>query len=139
MPIDYTNLRLSLKNLETQHQHLLGLSVDYPTFVHEGMDESVIQRFEICYDTLWKTLRRYLVEALGLAEAPNSPRPIFRIAAENLLLASGGEQWELYAQTRIDTTHDYSGEKAANAVALMPNFIDDAIDLYGKMTGETWQ
>ena len=92
-----------------------------------------------CYDTLWKTLRRYLIEALGIAEAPNSPRPIFRIAAENLLLASGGERWELYVQTRIDTTHDYDGNKAANAIALMPAFIDDAIALYGEMTGERWQ
>ena len=139
MAIDYTNLKLSLKNLETQHQHLLDLSPEYPTFVHEGMAESVIQRFEICYDTLWKTLRRYLIEDLGLAETPNSPRPIFRIASENLLLASGGEKWQLYAQTRIDTTHDYSGEKAANAIALMPSFINDAIALYVKMTGETWQ
>ena len=139
MAIDYGNLRMSLKNLETQHHNLLDLSSDYPAFVHEGMAESVIQRFEICYDTLWKTLRRFLVEALGVAEAPNSPRPIFRIAAENLLLAAGGERWELYVQTRIDTTHDYDGLKAANAIALMPAFIDDAIALYGEMTGERWQ
>ena len=139
MAIDYGNLRMSLKNLETQHRNLLSLSPDYPAFVHEGLAESVIQRFEICYDTLWKTLRRYLVEALGVAEAPNSPRPIFRIAAENLLLAAGGEQWELYVQTRIDNTHDYDGNKAANAIGIMPAFIDDAIALYGEMTRERWQ
>ena len=139
MAIDYGNLRMSLKNLETQHRNLLSLSSDYPAFVHEGMAESVIQRFEICYDTLWKTLRRYLIEALGIAEAPNSPRPIFRIAAENLLLASGGERWELYVQTRIDTTHDYDGNNAANAIGIKPAFIDDAIALYGEMTGERWQ
>ncbi len=138
MAIDYGNLRLSLKNLETQHRNLLYLSSDFPPFVHDGMAESVIQRFEICYDTLWKTLRRYLVEALGVADAPNSPRPIFRLANENLLLASGGEQWELYVQTRIDTTHDYDGGKAANAIKLMPSFIDDAIALYVRMTGEDW-
>ena len=138
MAIDYRNLRLSLKNLETQHRNLLNLSSDFPAFVHEGMAESVIQRFEICYDTLWKTLRRYLVEALGVADAPNSPRPIFRLANENLLLAAGGEQWELYAQTRIDTTHDYDGDKAVNAIKLMPSFIDDAIALYARMTGEDW-
>ena len=42
--------------------------------MHEGMAESVIQRFETCYDSLWKILRRHLVEALGIAEAPNSPQ-----------------------------------------------------------------
>ena len=75
MPIDYTNLRLSLKNLETQHQHLLNLPADYPAFVHEGMDESVIQPIqEICYDTLWKTLRRYLVEGFGPGRGSQQPK-----------------------------------------------------------------
>ncbi len=139
MTIDYSNLKQSLKNLETQHEHLLHLPADYPSFVHEGMAESVIQRFETCYDVLWKILRRHLVEALGIAEAPNSPRPIFRLADENHLLAAGGEQWELYVQTRIDTTHDYDREKAANAIGLMPEFISDAIKLYSAMTGERWE
>ena len=137
--IDYGNLKSSLKNLEVQHGHLLNLSRDYPSFVHEGMAESVIQRFETCYDTLWKTLRRHLIEVLGIAEVPNSPRFLSRIADENSLLAAGGEQWELYIQTRIDTTHDYDREKATNAIAVMPEFIDDAIDLYTTMTGEDWE
>ena len=123
MTIDYSNFKLSLKNLESQHDHLLHLSPDYPSFVHEGMAESVIQRFETCYDTLWKVLRRHLIETLGIDEVSNSPRPVFRIANENHLLAAGGEQWELYVQTRIDTTHDYDREKAANAIAIMPAFL----------------
>ncbi len=136
MTIDYSNFKLSLKNLESQHDHLLHLSPDYPSFVHEGMAESVIQRFETCYDTLWKVLRRHLIETLGIDEVSNSPRPVFRIANENHLLAAGGEQWELYVQTRIDTTHDYDREKAANAIAIMPAFLDDAIRLYSALTGE---
>ena len=139
LPIDYGNFKRSLKNLETQHEHLLHRTSAYPSFVQEGMAESVIQRFEICYDALGKVLRRHLIEALGIAEVTSSPRVIFRTADENQLLAAGGEQWQLYIQTRIDTTHDYDGEKAANAIALMPEFIDDAIDLYSAMTGEPWE
>jgi hypothetical protein len=30
----------------------------------EAIGESVIQRFETCYDTLWKTLKRYLTEEI---------------------------------------------------------------------------
>ena len=118
MAIDYSNFKTSLENLETQNEHLLHLSPDYPSFVHEAMAESVIRRFEICYDTLWKVLRRHLIEELGIAEIPNSPRPIFRIADENRLLAAGVEQWELYIRTRIDTTHDYDEGKAARAIGL---------------------
>jgi len=137
--IDYSNFSTSLKNLETQHEHLLNLPSSFPAYVHEGMTESVIQRFEICYDALWKVLRRYLIESLGLAEVPSSPLPILRIADANQLLAAGGEQWELYVETRISTTHDYDGEKAAEAVALMPEFISDAIRLHTAMTGEPWE
>lgn len=139
MAIDYSNFSTSLKNLETQHEHLLNLPSSFPAYVHEGMTESVIQRFEICYDALWKVLRRYLIESLGLAEVPSSPLPILRIANANQLLAAGGEQWELYVETRISTTHDYDGEKAAEAVALMPEFISDAIGLHTAMTGEPWE
>ena len=139
MAIDYDNFRKSLKNLEMQHAHLLHLSPDYPLFVREAMAESVIQRFETCYDTLWKVLRRHLVESLGIVEAPNSPRPIFRVADENSLLGSGGGQWERYVQARIDTTHDYDSEKAANAITLMPEFVSDAIQLYEALTGEEWE
>ncbi len=139
MAIDYSNFKRSLKNLEMQHEHLLHLSPDYPSFVHEAMAESVIQRFEVCYDALWKVLRRHLIEALGIAEIPNSPRPIFRIADENRLLAAGAEQWELYVRTRIDTTHDYDEEKAARAIGVTTEFINDAISLYTAMTGEAWE
>ena len=97
------------------------------------MAESVIQRFEICYDTLWKVLRRHLVEELGIVEIPNSPRPIFRIADENRLLAAGVEQWEPYIRARMDTTHDYDEEKAARAIGVMTDFIDDATRLYTAM------
>ena len=137
--IDYSNLRMSLKNLEMQHAHLLHLSPEYPLFIQEAMAESVIQRFETCYDTLWKVLRRHLIEELGVAEVSNSPRPIFRVADENRLLAAGGEQWQRYIRTRIDTTHDYNREKAANAIATMPEFISDTIKLYTAMTGEPWE
>ena len=45
----------------------------------EAIAESVIQRFETCYDTLWKDLRRYLIETTGLAEIPSSsPKPILK-------------------------------------------------------------
>jgi len=103
------------------------------------MAESVIQRFETCYDTLWKITRRHLAEVLGIAEIPNSPKPIFRLADENQLLASGYEQWDVYIETCINTSHDYSQKKAAEAIRIMPEFIDAAIRLYTAMTGEAWE
>ena len=84
-------------------------------------------------------MKRYLNEELGIAEPPNSPKPIIRLAYENGLFASSLEQWLQYAQARIDTSHDYDGEKAQASLELMPAFIDDAIGLYQTMTGTAWE
>ena len=109
------------------------------TLDREGIAESVIQRFEICYDTLWKDLKRYLIEEIGLAEVPNSPKPILKLAGQNDLLASPVEKWLEYADARTSTSHDYSGEKAASALSIVRSFIDDAIGLYQTMSGKSWE
>lgn len=135
--IDYGKLQKSLKHLELQHNNYATLVPDLPALMREGIAESVIQRFEICYDSLWKALKRYLREDLGLAELPNSPKPLFRIAFENKLLDSGIEQWLRYADARTSTAPD-SEDKAKEALALMENFITDAIRLYTRMSGRDW-
>lgn len=139
--IDYDKFSKALKQLELQfanfqsaqhREELTGLD-------REGIAESVIQRFETCYDCLWKHLKRYLTETLGVPEVPNSPKPIFRLANENKLFASSLDQWLRYADARIDTSHDYSGEKAQQCLDLMADFIDDAIGLHQTLTGKTWE
>ena len=137
--IDYGKFRLSLVRLEEQHENWRRGNPALSKLDREGIAESVIQRFETCYDCLWKVLKRYLTEELGLAETPNSPKPIFRLAHENDLFATPLEQWLQYADTRIGTSHDYDGEKAQARLALMPDFIDDAIGLYQTMSGQTWE
>ena len=137
--IDYSKFRLSLKRLEEQHDNHLTLDAAEPELIREGIAESVIQRFETCYDCLWKVLKRYLTEELGIPDPPNSPKPVFRLANENRILPSPVEQWLRYADARTDTSHDYDGEKARACLGLVPDFIDDAIRLYRKMSDETWR
>lgn len=137
--IDYDKFRLSLKRLEEQHGHYQEWDASLPEWTHEAVAESTIQRFETCYDCLWKALKRYLIEDLGLANVPNSPKPVFRLAAENDLLAAKIQQWLRYANARTDTSHDYDGKKATDCLTLVPDFIDDATDLYQTLTGETWE
>ena len=139
--IDYSKLQKSLRHLEAQYANYLQ-SQHRPELTEldkEGIAESTIQRFETCYDTLWKHLKRYLVEVLGLPEVPNSPKPLLRLGAENLLLASPIEQWLKYADARIGTAHDYDGANAALCLALMGDFIGDAIGLYQTMSGTRWE
>ncbi len=136
--IDYDKLQKSLKHLELQYGNYTSLAPDLSQLMREGIAESVIQRFETCYDSLWKALKRYLREELGLADLPNSPKPLFRIAFENKLLRSDIEQWLRYADARTSTAHDYSENKAKEALALMGQFIIDAVFLYQRMSGKNW-
>ena len=76
--IDYDKLQKALKHLELQFQNYRSAQ-DRPELTvldREGISESVIQRFETCYDTLWKDVKRYLIEELGLTDVPSSPKPI---------------------------------------------------------------
>lgn len=139
--IDYDKLHKSLKHLELQFANY-RVTQDRPELTdldREGIAESVIQRFETCYDTLWKDLKRFLIEEAGLPDVPNSPKPIIKLAGQNNLLTSSVEQWLKYADARTGTAHDYSGEKAAETLLIVGYFIADAVGLYHVMTGTDWE
>ena len=136
--IDYDRFKQSLTLLESQYHHLQTLDDTLPEWLQEAVSESVIQRFETCYDCMWKVLKRYLKNSLGLPDVPNSPKPLFRIANENRLLPTDVAQWLIYADSRIGTSHDYDGEKAKSALDSMGAFIKDAVALYETMSGEPW-
>lgn len=138
MATDCENLRKTLANLEAQYDHLNNLPADSEQLTVEGIRESVIQRFEICYDVTWTTLRRYLRDELRLPEVPSSPKPVFRIAAQNRLLDDSASRWQLYAKTRVETTHMYDEEKVLAALALIPEFIVDVAELYGVLAPDRW-
>ena len=83
-------------------------------------------------------LRRHLAEELGVPDAPNSPKPVFRLAFENNLLPLQIEKWLDYANSRINTSLDYDEGKARRCLGIIGDFIDDATGLYETMSGETW-
>lgn len=131
---DFDKFKMALGHLKAQFDNHITLDESQPKLIREAVAESVIQRFEVCYDCLWKVLKRYMADELGLPDVPNSPKPVFRIAFENNLFSAEIEDWLDYADARVGTAHDYSGEKALRALALMGRFIRDAEDLYCVMT-----
>ncbi len=136
--IDYSKFTRSLVRLVEQHRHLMYDTDEYPPWNVDGMRESVIQRFEVCFDTSWKCLRRHLMVAMGLNQVPNSPLAVFRLAAESLLLGGEEECWVAYNKARIDTSHDYDIDKRDATLATVPKFIQDAVNLHERLTGELW-
>ena len=137
--IDYGKFEKSLKHLEAQLQNYRNSAhrPELSDIDREAIAESVIQRFEICYDCLWKVLKRCLNEDLGIPELPNSPKPLFRIAFENQLIPTI-EKWLIYADARISNSHDYSAEKAQTTINTASEFAQNAVALYEKMTGKPW-
>lgn len=137
--IDYSKFQKALRHLELQFHNYQTLDPALSSLMHEAVAESVIQRFETCYDCMWKVLKRYLIDDLGIPEVPNSPKPILRMAFENDILQSAIKSWLSYADARTSTSHDYSGEKASAALLLMNDYIKDAIELYQTMTNKNWE
>lgn len=139
--IDYDKLQRSLKHLEQQFENYQSAQerTELIEIDREAIAESVIHRFETCFDTLWKDLRRYLTEEIGVPDIPNSPKPVLKLAGQNNLLAASVDQWLKYTDARNSSAHDYSGDKAAETLLLVGDFIEDAIGLYQTMTETTWE
>jgi len=139
-PINYDKLKLSLKRLQERYSDYLAseqrtglLESD-----RESIKESCIQRFEVCFDTLWKHLKKYLETAEGLTDVPGSPNGVFKSAFVAKVIDSA-ELWIDFNQKRGATSHDYSGIKADETFAIIGEFISHAVRLYEYMTGEIWQ
>ena len=138
MAMDYSKLRDALVRLQEQLQNYSRMDArpELTEVDREAIRDSSVKRFEFAFEMSWKLLKRHLTEELGLADTPSSPKPILRIAAENNLLQDRIDRWLLYADARVNTAHDYSGEKAKATLALAPDFLQDALHLYQTMTGE---
>ncbi len=138
--IDYSKLRAALGNLERQWENLesSGKREGLSLLDLEAVQESVIKRFDLALEMSWKLLLKYLAEEVGLAEVPNGPKPILRIADQNNLLKGRIAAWILYVNARNASSHDYSGEKAAETLQVIPDFLVDATGLYETMSGEKW-
>jgi len=137
--IDYDKFEKSLKHLQLQYENYktIDQQPNLSQLEKEAIAESVIHRFEICYDCLWKVLKRYLTEELGIPEMPNSPKPIFQIAFENMLFLNI-LQWKEYADVRINTSLNYTNSETFNTFCLVNKFIPDVINLYEKISGKKW-
>ncbi len=139
--VDYKKLEKALARLQERYADYtdMGMRPELRESDKESIKESLIQRFETCYDTLWKSLKIYL-EDQGLPNIPSSPRGIFRAAHENNVIKNL-EEWindaDSYYQARRDTTHDYSEEKAENALRKISNFVEDAEEIFQILSEET--
>ena len=139
--IDYSKLKSALVNLDRQWANLQQIkdSEAISELDVEAMQESVIKRFDIAMEMTWKHLMKYLTEEVGINETPNGQKPILRLADQNGLLDTRIGEWIEYVNARNASSHDCSGEKAEQTLAVIPGFIADAKGLYERMSKEPWE
>ncbi len=135
--VDYSNFHRTLNLLRVQYEHYQQLDPSHSDLVREAVVESIVKRFEMCSVCLWKALRRYLIEKIGLADVPKNPKGTFILANRNGLLIAPIEQWFLYLDTRVDVAYNYSSAKGRACVSLVESFIADASNLSQRMSGES--
>ncbi len=138
--INYIKLKNSLKRLEERYKDYKIALTRKELLISdkESIKESCIQRFEVCFDTTWKHLKKYLQEEIGLIDIPLGPNPIFKSAFAAKVI-NNPTQWIEFNIRRGNTSHDYSGEKADNTFEIIADFINEAIVLYETMSGEKWE
>ena len=137
--INYNKFKNSLKRLEERYNDYKESHNRTELLIsdREAIRESCIQRFEICLDTTWKHIKKYLEDELGKSDLPNSPNPIFKEAFANQLIENA-EIWIEFNEKRRNSSHDYAEEKADDTFEIIDDFIFEAIDIYQKMTGQKW-
>lgn len=134
----HERFRLTLTRLQEQHEHYRRLDPSLPAITQEAVVESVIRRFAMCYECLWRSLKWHLIDALGIPDLLYSPKPVFRRASEGNLLAGPPERWFDYAEHRRRTSAGYNPVQADDCLEAIPDFIEDAVALYETMTERPW-
>ena len=136
---EYNKLAKALKRLEEKNRLYKSENMENPHKYTESVKESLIKRFEYCFDCLWKALKFHLKEKIKNLDIPNSPRPLFEIALQHKILTPSKDKWFAYCDVRNASAHDYNERKAQNTIDIVDDFIGDTISAYQSMTGEEWK
>ena len=107
----------ALKNLEN------ALSIHSPSDLER---DGTIQRFEYCYELLWKLSQRVLQEHEVKAEYPKT---IFRELGR-LGWINNVEEWLAFQQARNDSSHEYGIQFANKSYHLAKIFLPLANQLF---------
>lgn len=93
----------------------LKLALEQPE--DEFMRDSIIKRFELCFETARKAMRQWLVDQEEVTY--ESTKKAVMEAAFRTGLVGDADLWSELAAARNDSTHEYDKHKALAIVALV--------------------
>ncbi len=135
--VDYEKLKKSLERLKEQYEFFKSNEETLSGNIKEGIKESVIKRFDICYDALVKHLKKFMEEQLGIPNVKDFAIGIFRKAKENEVINEDTQkQLNHYRAIRNNSAHDYSEEEAQKTLEIIEDFIADVSEIYQKLREE---
>jgi nucleotidyltransferase substrate binding protein (TIGR01987 family) len=120
-----------IDTLEKAHAHLTVLSKE--DLVYDIYRAACVKEFEIILEQSGKLLKKCLSEYFATPKQADQLnfKDIFRFAAKHSLMTlEESERWLRYRDNRNSTAHDYGIDFAEQTLALLPQFILDAKQLY---------
>ncbi len=94
------------------------------SIIHQGLQTATIKSFELSYETLWKYLKFYLEDSLGIGEVPSSPRGVFELSRQQKIITD--EQAERLSNAtdgRNTAAHIYSQDTIEELLEDIPEYI----------------
>ncbi|MGL4946198.1 MAG: HI0074 family nucleotidyltransferase substrate-binding subunit [Cetobacterium sp.] len=130
MAISFSNLKNSINALEKSLNVAKGIE-DKNCDLFETVRAGVIQNYEVCYESAWKSMKRWIeendVEIDGLTR-----RALYIKAAENKLI-DDVEKWMEFHKARNTTSHVYEVEVADEVYQVAFEYLDYAKEVLKRL------
>ena len=122
MKLGLEQLNKALKTLEDSFRVMQELvKIGNPEFILAAED-STIQRFEYCYETFWKFLKRYL-ELVHHVDDVHSSRKVFYASVKaEICTPDEGDVFLDMVDDRNETSHAYSVEASRLILSDIPRY-----------------
>lgn len=126
--IDYTHLEKSLLRLKEQYNFYQSPALSaLPANAQDGIRESVVKRFEICYDMLRQHSKKFLGSD---GEGARTQKDVFRTLNKQLLKNQALlENLFNYVDARNATSHNYGEAVRDASFDCVADFIEDATEI----------
>jgi len=129
MKLDATPLGNAVERLRE------GLARHQREPMDEQLRDGLIQRLEFTYELSHRMLKRYLRETVASPdEIDGMPfADLIRTGNGQGVLRSGWPDWRRFREMRARTSHTYSSDAAAQVLAAIPAFLEEAEHLYAEL------
>ncbi len=126
--LDVTNFHKAIMSLKNAMD-------EYSRSPNEYVRDSCIQRFEYCYDSATKMIKRqleYIIDNPVQVDSMSFQERI-RSASEAGLLLNGWNTWHIYRDRRAASSHSYDEQVAKDVLNTIPQFYQEIIFLHEKL------